>query len=202
MTAVKTSSQLTGDAKLWRYQSLEKFIDLLSTGELFFAPLSFFVKTDPFEGYLPAAAMDALGELSRRHVRDIESFIPLFEDHCKRAQREIASGAREMLQRQLEDLKATPKRFFQAIMQCQTVNCWHANDVESEAMWRLYCHGVWHFSIVSILTTWGAIKGRVDGLDDKGELNSGCPSLVVEGWASGFPTSTGYQCRYYLINNN
>ena len=156
MTAVKTSNQLTGDVKLWRYQSLDKFIDLLSKGELFFAPLSFFVKTDPFEGYLPAAAMDALGELSRRHVRDIESFIPLFEDHCKRVQREIASGAREMLQRQLEDLKATPKRFFQAIMQSQTVNCWHANDVESEAMWRLYAD---NGKAVAIETTVDALTG-------------------------------------------
>jgi Protein of unknown function (DUF2971) len=158
MTAVDTSKLLAGDAKLWRYLSLEKLIDLLSTGQLFFAPLSFFVKTDPFEGFLPAAAMDAIGELIQRHVRDIESFMPILEDHCKRAQLEIPGGAWEMLKRQLEDLKATPKRFFQAITQCQTVNCWHANDVESEAMWRLYAD---NGKAVAIETTVDALRESI-----------------------------------------
>jgi len=46
MTTVDLSSELTG-GKPWRYLSLDKLVDILSTGELFFAPLSFFVETDP-----------------------------------------------------------------------------------------------------------------------------------------------------------
>lgn len=158
MTTVDLSSELTGDAKLWRYLSLDKLVDILSTGKLFFAPLSFFVKTDPFEGYLPAAAMNALGELTRRTVTDVESSIRDLEEHCKRAQRDVPNAAWEILERKLDNLKATPKRFFQAIMQCQTVNCWHANEVESEAMWRLYAD---NRKAVAVETTVDALRESI-----------------------------------------
>ena len=88
MTAVKTSSQLTRDARLWRYLSLDKLIDLLSTGELFFAPLSSLAEIDPFEGYLPAVAMEAHAGIFRPAVRDLESLMPVVEDHRRRANRE------------------------------------------------------------------------------------------------------------------
>jgi len=164
MTAVDTSRQLTGNTKLWRYLSLDKLVNLLSTSALFFAPLSFFVKTDPFEGYLPAVAMNGLAELCRRPIRDLESFVPTLEDHCKRAKRELTSDAREMLQHKLEDLRTTPKRFFQAIMQCQTVNCWHANDGESEAMWRLYAD---NGKAVAIETTVDTLKESIQSQESE-----------------------------------
>lgn len=53
MTEVQASKQLSGTTKLWRYLSLDKLVDLLSTSELFFTPLAAFAKSDPFEGYLP-----------------------------------------------------------------------------------------------------------------------------------------------------
>jgi hypothetical protein len=164
MTAVDTSGQLTGNTKLWRYLSLDKLINLLSIRELFFAPLSFFVKTDPFEGYLPAAAMNGLAELCRRPIRDIGSFVPTLEDHCKRTKRELTCDAREMLQHKLEDLKTAPKRFFQAIMQCQTVNCRHANDGESEAMWRLYAD---NGKAVAIETTVDALTKSIQSQESE-----------------------------------
>lgn len=159
MTAVDVSSELAGGAKLWRYLSLDKLVDILSTGELFFAPLSFFVKTDPFEGYLPAAAMNALGELARRTVTDVEFSIGDLAEHCTAAQPAVPNAARETLQRKLDDLKATPKRFFQAIMQCQTVNCWHASEVESEAMWRLYAD---NGKAVAIETSVDALRESIE----------------------------------------
>ncbi|MGD0598799.1 MAG: DUF2971 domain-containing protein [Terriglobales bacterium] len=164
MTAVDVSKQLTGNTKLWRYLSLDKLIDLLSTGELFFAPLSFFVKTDPFEGYLPAAAMSALAEITRQPVMDLESFIPVLEDHCKRTGRELASGEREILQHRVEDLKTTLKSFFLPIAHCQTVNCWHANDSESEAMWRLYAD---NGKAVAIETTLDALRESIQSQESE-----------------------------------
>jgi hypothetical protein len=158
MTQVIMSSRLTGNTKLWRYMSLDKLIDLISTAELFFAPLSFFVKADPYEGYLPMVAMDAFRDIFRPKVSDIESFIPVLEDHCKREGREFSSDMREMLDRNLEDLKTAPGRFFQPIIRCQTVNCWHANDSESEAMWRLYSE---RGKAVAIETTGDALKESI-----------------------------------------
>lgn len=59
MTEVQASKQLSGKSGLWRYLSLDKLIDLLSTSELFFTPLAVFAKSDPFEEYLPSVALDA-----------------------------------------------------------------------------------------------------------------------------------------------
>ena len=42
MTEVQTSKELPGSTSLWRYMSLDKFVDLLATGDLFFSPLAWF----------------------------------------------------------------------------------------------------------------------------------------------------------------
>ena len=55
MTATSVSTKLDGSTSLWRYMSLDKLVDLLSTRELQFAPLAWFVKSDPFEGRLAKA---------------------------------------------------------------------------------------------------------------------------------------------------
>jgi len=72
MTEVRASKQLPGTTRLWRYLSLDKLVDLLSTSELFFPPLATFAKTDPFEGYLPSVAFDAHASISSRYVKDLE----------------------------------------------------------------------------------------------------------------------------------
>lgn len=164
MTQVDVSSTLTGDTTLWRYISLDKLIDLLSTAELFFAPLSFFVKADPYEGFLPAAGMEAIGGIFRPKVSDVESFIPILESHCKREGQEISKDVREMLGRNLEDLKTAPGRFFQLITHCQTVNCWHKNDGESEAMWRLYSEAG---KAVAIETTVDALRESIQSQESE-----------------------------------
>jgi len=127
MTEVHVSTQLVGTTKLWRYMSLDKLVDLLSTGELFFTPLAFLVATDPFEGYLPEVAMEADSEIWRPVISDFELAIAQLEDH-----------SRKELEEKLRSMKAAPKRYFQSIHQCTAVSCWHKNDGESEAMWRLY----------------------------------------------------------------
>jgi hypothetical protein len=144
--------------------SLDKLLDLIFTQQLFFAPLSFFVNTDPFEGYLPAASMNALGEVFRGVITDVESSVRQVEDHCARTQRQLPENAREMLRHKLDDLKETPKRFFQAIRQCQVVNCWHANEVESEAMWRLYAD---NGKAVAIETTVDALRESIESQESQ-----------------------------------
>ncbi len=158
MTEVEMSSQLAGSGKLWRYMSLDKLIDLLSTKELFFAPLSSFMKTDPYEGLLPAAAIDAFAEIFRAKSRDVESLWLEIQGRCKREGRQLSGVQRRPVARNLEDLKAAPRLFFKAIAQCQTVNCWHANDSESEAMWRLYSESG---KAVAVETTVDALRQSI-----------------------------------------
>jgi len=128
MTEVRVSTGLRGQ-RLWRYLSLDKLIDLLSTGELFFAPLACFVESDPFEGYLPAVAMEAHAGIFGTVIQHFETLV---------SQMEHLNYETGPFRRKLDDLKAAPARFFQAINQSIAINCWHKSDYESEAMWRLY----------------------------------------------------------------
>src|SRR5580698_5474296 len=141
MTDVRMSSQLTGSSKLYRYLSLDKLLDLLSTEELFFAPLASFVKSDPYEGYLPAVAMEADSGIYRPVIEDIESAGSAVEEHRRQIGQELTEEEKNNWQSVLASIKTAPARFFQAINQCIAVNCWHMNDTDSEAMWRLYGDG-------------------------------------------------------------
>lgn len=81
MTQVDVSKSLPGTNRLWRYMSLDKLIDLLATSELFFTPLAWFQETDPFEGFLPAVALDADASISRKFIEDAERTQLLVAEH-------------------------------------------------------------------------------------------------------------------------
>jgi len=53
MSEIILSKMLNDDMTIWRYLSLDKLIYLLEEKSLFLTPLSYFMETDPFEGYLP-----------------------------------------------------------------------------------------------------------------------------------------------------
>lgn len=114
--------------KLWRYMDLAKFMSLLEDKALFFARAD--KLGDPFEG--------AAGITERKHIWEeniIEQLrnavitapgrtIPLTED-------EIDRDAKRLLSEMTQSLDYDRNHTF--------ANCWHANSVESEALWRLYC---------------------------------------------------------------
>jgi hypothetical protein len=162
MTEVRLSDQLPGKTKLWRYLSLDKLIDLLSEKKLHFTPLSSFVKTDPYEGFLPKVAMDANAEMYRLMVKDVESGFALVEDHCKRVKQELTNDEQADHQRRLSSLKENPTRYLLSTIRLTAVNCWHASDDESEAMWRMYAD-----KGVAIETTVGALKESIQSCDSK-----------------------------------
>ncbi|GAI39952.1 unnamed protein product, partial [marine sediment metagenome] len=60
MAKLHVGKSLRDTDVLWRYVTLDKFINLIDSRALFFAPLAWYEKTDPFEGYLPRVAMEAL----------------------------------------------------------------------------------------------------------------------------------------------
>lgn len=68
MAKLHVGKSLRDTDVLWRYVTLDKFINLIDSRALFFAPLAWYEKTDPFEGYLPRVAMEALASVAERTV--------------------------------------------------------------------------------------------------------------------------------------
>lgn len=130
------------DDKLWRYMDIAKFISMLSTESLYFAPADSF--DDPFEG--------AKGTLEKEE--NWNNFYLEFFRHAIRTapgiSKENSSG---------EKLEGTAKRLLNELAQSGVhdrkntcISCWHWNDFESEAMWKLYSGNV--TNAVAIETTY------------------------------------------------
>ena len=58
------TKNISKDAMLWRYMTLDKLINILSTNQLYFSPLHSYEKTDPFEGIPPKVSLEAMREIS------------------------------------------------------------------------------------------------------------------------------------------
>jgi hypothetical protein len=162
MSEVRLSDALKGNTTLWRYMALDKFVDLLSTNELFFSPLAYYAKTDPFEGFLPAVCLKADAEISKGLIEDMNPAIEIVRRLCSDPSQAVARKALETFETAYEDLRSSHKRFFPAIMQSVTVSCWHENSCESEAMWRLYSE---NGKAIAIETTVDALKGSIESRD-------------------------------------
>lgn len=110
-------------ATLWRYVSFTKFVSMLDKQALFFAKVDTF--RDPFEGALASWAI--------QWKRDA-----LYE----------AMGDRAVGLYGPERLRETRN----ALRNITLVNCWHENEEESAAMWKVYAD-----EGVAIKTTTGAM---------------------------------------------
>lgn len=112
MPANSNGLQKPNDAniKIWRYMKLEKFKYLLESECLYFARADMF--EDPFEGSLTEPSHTGF-------LIDID--IPCtYEDGTKAMFSEVLSNIAE----------SSRTRTY--------VNCWHMNEGESDAMWKLY----------------------------------------------------------------
>ena len=96
--------------KIWRYVDLQKFVNMLATRTLHFACVSSF--NDPYEGWLPRSYVEANVALIR--------------------------GTPETLEISLEDASKIHMQGLKEMIEKYGANCWHINEGESEAMWRLY----------------------------------------------------------------
>ena len=105
---------------LWRYISIAKYESLLKEGALFFCYADKF--KDPFECSIPRLEVDF--RLSERKFRaeaeSLNKFDRVFDIEKARLESEIYAGAHQRFKR------------------ATTVNCWHINNHESNAMWSLY----------------------------------------------------------------
>jgi len=94
-----TNDTIDWNQKCWRYFQLDKFIDSLREGNIYFAAANQF--EDKFEG---AVCIE-----------------PKNENH------ELPSPAFDMINRAFQGLKRLTK-----------INCWHKENYENDAMWKLY----------------------------------------------------------------
>ncbi|MGR5944637.1 DUF2971 domain-containing protein [Enterobacter sp. C4G1] len=144
MDNFRISPNLQPDTMLWRYMSLDKFIDLLSTGELYFTPVSSYINSDPFEGLLPKVAQSAMAGIFKDSVEDFnEAIKPLkimvnASNVSQGPNQENARRDLEILNEKINAYLPMMEKVYFAIMKSVTVNCWHKNETESEGMWRLY----------------------------------------------------------------
>lgn len=137
---------------LWRYLSLDKFIDLVESKTIFFAPLAWYEKTDPFEGYLPHVAMEAIASIPAKYrdqqrevLKKLATMLP------ERAEADFLQ-----IEKMVETHVPTMKALYKNIASCLMVNCWYKSEHESEGMWGLYSRGG-----VAIRTSVGALKSSL-----------------------------------------
>lgn len=113
--------------KIWRYMDLTRFTSLLTSRSLYFAcPTEL---RDPYEGLVPKSYAEALSTGLQAMVDDLRAL---------RAQ--LVSLGRDT--RQLDEAFATlPQRMAAAPKEAASqfgISCWHENEHESDAMWKLY----------------------------------------------------------------
>jgi len=108
---------------------LAKFISLLSREELYFACPSEF--GDPYEGLYPKSHMQAFSSLAQNHI---DQAIVTRDELIIRRPGIDALG----LNKTIETMGA---RLIEAHAEVRFkfgITCWHSNQTESEAMWKLY----------------------------------------------------------------
>lgn len=115
--------------KIWRYMDLAKFISLLSEKAIFFAAQNHFF--DPFEGHLSKSHYDILD--NQRNIwknTQIQDLIEKFPGIIEKPQFAQIVEAMEKMPSTAELSEITKKKF--------GVSCWHLNDYENEALWKIY----------------------------------------------------------------
>jgi hypothetical protein len=116
------------DDKLWRYMDLSKFISLISKKAIYFAAVSSF--EDPYEC--------AKGSLVNKekwdsfYKRFFESAIRNPPEGCNPPLDEFKIKAD--CERLLNELSLSGRMDRDSVF----ISCWHDNEFESEAMWKLY----------------------------------------------------------------
>jgi hypothetical protein len=112
----------------------------------------------PFEGYLPSVAFDAHASIFRKLVHRFELSHRQAAEYRNKQGYPLTSAERETFQAGLEDLRATLPTLLAAIVKTIMVNCWHASESESEAMWRLYAE---NGKAVAVETTLDALRESI-----------------------------------------
>jgi hypothetical protein len=110
-------------AKLWRYMNLSQFLWMLSERAIYFSTLA--ELEDKWEGALPAGFLEILLTEMVSSER--------FEDLKKRTGDDAVFRSR---------LTSSLRSMISGLQEGHRFSCWHENNVESVAMWKLYTRGI------------------------------------------------------------
>lgn len=107
------------DIKLWRYMDLTKFLSLIAQEAVYFTRSD--LLGDPFEGSVPRVNAEFLHRAKANRQTD-----PNF------------SFFKDMPDAQMDGMIAQDSTIRRQFRREIFVSCWHMNEVESLAMWKLY----------------------------------------------------------------
>lgn len=114
--------------KIWRFMDLPKFLSIIQSKTLYFARADQF--EDPFEGARGQTGdegvyTNALVEALRDEFESVGTKEPVSSETLIKYAKDLISAWRLI-------------GFDKCHMYNTFVSCWHRNEVESDAMWRLY----------------------------------------------------------------
>ncbi len=110
---------------LWRYVDFTKFVSMLAKRELFFPTLRTLNAQDKFEGTLPVKNLKKMEDRIKADYKN---------------QRENTEAVRNPLLNDTTEVSMLKQNRYVLgqLRDVVAVSCWHANEHESAAMWRLY----------------------------------------------------------------
>ena len=118
--------------KLWRYMDLARFVEFLSSGNLWLTNAELLAQDDPFEGspgalQFPHRMWTSINEVPESLRRQILGMCGTGTDGSA----EAAFNSWFMAEEQRSIMMKSGRRDYY-------VNCWHAAEHESVAMWKIY----------------------------------------------------------------
>ncbi|WP_377706262.1 hypothetical protein ACFMKY_18095 [Pseudomonas protegens] len=157
---VEVIGGLTEETTIWRYMSIDKFINLLEDSGLFFSPLSFYKKSDPFEGYPPAFVIKLMYSIGDKFYENMQENIKHWENlSATQAENPEFTDALIRLKSNIKERPGKFRETFTQLSKGMLVNCWYGGVCESEAMWKLYGESN---KGVAIRSTVGKLKAALE----------------------------------------
>ena len=164
----KVTKNISRDKKLWRYMTLDKLIDILSTNELFFTSINSYSTTDPFEGLQPRIALDGMKNMYSSQQEELLNDAYKVREYLFKANEgmppDIFKNIHQDFEKIINNLNKINLKFediYFRTLKSTVVNCWHQNESESEAMWRLYSE---NNKGIAIQTT---VQDLIDSIDNE-----------------------------------
>ncbi|WP_143519181.1 DUF2971 domain-containing protein [Pseudomonas sp. QTF5] len=151
---VEVLKSLNDDMILWRYMSLDKFVNLLDDGGIYFAPLDSYMTSDPYEGFPPAVAIKAMYSVSDSTYEGVINFVSSLENSARQKTPEFLDAIQKAKD-QLATRSAVFRKLLSLLSKGTLVSCWYYSEHQSEAMWKLYSD---QGKGVAVKTTVGKLK--------------------------------------------
>jgi hypothetical protein len=150
---IRIDPDLPDDTVLWRYMSLDKFINLIDTKQLFLSPISYFKNSDPLEGHLPKKFHHEI----ESHLQLMSQSGPKFPEDAPRKMLEFEKEWTETSSRRLKLMREKTRGR-------QSICCWYESKFESEAMWKLYGD---NGKSIAIKTTVASLKKSIESRNNE-----------------------------------